>query len=216
MWRTDRLSCLTIVLAVVLACVTPTAANASTATARSSKHVPPHLLPGGVKCKNLMTPADLGAGYSLIGSPEPECDFGPTPPADGVETQAQRELPIQTVRFVLEVSPPQHWRFHYLIAACGHQRFAIRAHGACLNYPSFGNRAWLEIDPDNQEFLCPEVSPSAEAPNPPKLYNCGVAAMAEVQVDNACAVILVYGNHGPGTAKTHELLSLVARELRGL
>jgi hypothetical protein len=216
MWRTDRLSRLPIVLAVVLACATPAAVNANAAVAHSSKHVPPHPLPMGRKCNALMTPADVGIGYSLIGPPEPECDFGPTPPPDGVETQAQRELPIQTVRFVLEISPPQSWHFHYLIATCGHQRFASRAHGSCLNYPSFGNRAWLEIDPDNQEFLCPEVPPSAEAPNPPKLYNCGVAAMAEVQVNNASAVILVYGNHGPGAAKTHELLSLVARELRAL
>jgi hypothetical protein len=32
--------------------------------------------------------------------------------------------------------------------------------------------------------------------------------------NNASAVILVYGEQGRGTAKTHELLSLVARELR--
>jgi hypothetical protein len=29
-------------------------------------------------------------------------------------------------------------------------------------------------------------------------------------------VILVYGSHGPGTARTHELLALIARELRAL
>jgi hypothetical protein len=214
MWRIDRLSCLPIVLALVLACATPTAANAGTAAAHSSKHTLPRLLPVGVKCEDLMTPVDVGTGYSMIGPAEPECDFGPTPLPDGVETQAQRELPIQTVRFVLEVSPPKHWHFHYLIATCGHQRYASTAHGACLNYPSFGNRAWLEIDPEDQEFLCSETPPSEEAPDPPKLYNCGLAAMAEVQVNNASAVILVYGEQGRGTAKTHELLSLVARELR--
>ena len=130
--------------------------------------------------------------------------------------QRERQAAATPLRFALEVSPPKHWRFHYLIATCGHQRFASPAHGSCLNYPSFGNRAWLEIDPEDQEFLCPELPPSEEAPNPPKLYNCGLAAMAEVQVDNASAVILVYGEQGRGTAKTHELLSLVARVLRTL
>ena len=112
------------------------------------------------------------------------------------------------------VSPPKHWHFHYLIATCGHQRYASTAYGACLNYPSFGNRAWPEIDSEDQEFLCSETPPSEEVPNPSELYNCGLAAMAEVQVNNASAVILVYGEQGRGTAKTHELLSLVARELR--
>jgi hypothetical protein len=213
MWTTDRLSRVPVVLAVVLACTMATAADAGTVEAHLSKHAPSHLLPVGINCKDLMVPLDVGLGYSMIGPAQPECDFGPTPPPDGVETEAQRELPIQTVRFVLEVSPPKHWHFHYLIAACGHQLYASKAHGSCLNYPSLGNRAWLEIDPEDQEFLCPEVAPSAEAPNPPKLENCGLAAMAEVQVNNASAVILVYGNHGPGAAKTHELLSLVAREL---
>jgi hypothetical protein len=205
MWTTDRLSCLPIVLAVVLACATPTAANASTAAAHASKHAPPRLLPVGVKCENLIAPVDVGTGYSMIGPAEPECDFGPTPPPDGVETLAQLELPIQTVRFTVEVSSPKHWHFHYLIATCAHQRYASRAHGACLSYPSFGNRAWLEIDPEDQEFQCSEIPPSEEAPNPPKLDNCGLAAMAEVQVNNASAVILVYGEQGRGTAKTREL-----------
>jgi hypothetical protein len=213
MWTTDRLSRVPIVLAVVLACTMPTAANAGAVAARLARHAPPRLLPVGLNCKDLMVPLDVGLGYSMIGPAEPECDFGPTPPPDGVETEAQRELPIQTVRFVLEVSPPTHWHFHYLIATCSHQLYASKAHGSCLNYPSLGNRAWLEIDPEDQEFLCPELAPSAEAPNPPKLENCGLAAMAEVQVKNASAVILVYGNHGPGAAKTHELLSLVAHEL---
>ncbi len=155
MWRTDRLSWLPIVLAVVLACATPAAANASATATHSSKHVAAHLLPVGRRCNALMTPVDVGIGYSLIGPPEPECDFGPTPPADGVETQAQRELPIQTVRFVLEISPPQSWRFHYLIATCGHQRFASRAHGSCLNYPSFGNRASARDRPRQSRFPMP-------------------------------------------------------------
>ena len=68
MWRTDRLSWLPIVLAVVLACATPAAANASATATHSSKHVAAHLLPVGRRCNALMTPVDVGIGYSLIGA----------------------------------------------------------------------------------------------------------------------------------------------------
>lgn len=212
-----RLSHMLLGLAVVLACAALSAAGAGAITSHAPVIKPPskpqRLVPTGLYCEDLITGAEAGKGLSLIGAPAPECDFGPTPGPLGVLTNAQLELPIQLVRFVFEVSPPKHWHFHYLIAKCGHERFESPRHGGCHTYNDLGNRAWLEIDPDGGDYKCAPLEPTETEPTPPKPYNCGIDASAALQVDNAVAKIIVYGEPSPGDAKAYELLALVAHEL---
>jgi hypothetical protein len=239
--RAIRLSRLPAALAVAVASATFGAADAGATVAHAASSKPKHrpLVPTGLKCNDLIVPAEVGGEFFEVGVPEPECDYAINSPlietgkpgeakesvpgepgvevakpktvTHGPETYEQLGKPIQLVRFIFEVNAPKRWHFHYLVPKCGHERLENPKHGPCYTFP-LGDRAWLEADPQDETFECSPIPPSIEHPET-TYRNCGIAAKAALQVNNAVAIIIVYGELGPGVAKARELMTRVAHTL---
>ena len=91
---------------------------------------------------------------------------------------------------MIAVNNPRTWHFHYLIPP------ASKVHARAL--VGLGNRAWFKLDPFDTDD-----------------EGQGTAAIAEVQVANATALVQVGGELHLGLVEAIRLIRLVTRELGG-